>query len=428
MEYLVIRIEDDTQGNAATPAHWIAVDGSGARRSPPVTGPLAEARADIGDRKVIVLVPSAEVLTTTVDIPVKGGSRLQAALPYALEEFLADDVDKLHFAAGARRATGRVPVSVVSKAKLRGWLDRLSEAGIRASSIVAENYGLARIPGTISMLVADGQILINDGADVELAMQDVSPGDALAAIGALDGGGSEDDGRAGGVQPSLPRHVLVYCEPGDDQRYEHDWIAIRHELDSLDVNLLPDGVTPRLAVTVATGAGINLLQGEFANKSEYAGLLRPWKYAAVLLLALVGVGVAAKAVDYLALKRQESALREQFQADYREIAPNAAEVRDPSAVVASLKARTGRSEAPQLFLSSLTNLARALRANDAARIEAISYRAGIVDVRLNAPNVTTLDNIQRMIGEGDRFSASIQSTDQVGDRVNSRIQIEARNP
>jgi type II secretory pathway component PulL len=146
----------------------------------------------------------------------------------------------------------------------------------------------------------------------------------------------------------------------------------------------------------------------------------------VLLLALVGVGVAAKATDYFALKRQEATLREQFQEAYREIAPDAAEVRDPAAVVASLKARTGRSEAPQLFLSSLTNLSRALHANDEARIEAISYRAGVVDVRLNAPNVTTLDNIQRTIGEGGRFAASIQSTDQVGERVNSRIQIEAR--
>lgn len=424
MEYLVIRIENDP----AAPTHWIAVDGSGARRSPPVTGPLEAAQADIGDRKVIVLVPSAEVLTTSVDIPVRGGSRLQAALPYALEEFLADDVDRLHFAAGSRRASGRVPVSVVSKAKLSAWLDRLTEAGIRPNSVVAENYGLARIPGTISMLLADGQVLINDGADVELAIQDVSPGDALAAIGALDDGGSGGDGSPGALKRDapLPRHVLVYCEPGDDERYEHEWVAIRHELDSLDINLLPDGVMPRLAVTVATGAGINLLQGEFAGKSEYAGLLRPWKYAAVLLLALVGVGVAAKATDYFALKRQESALREQFQAAYREIAPNAAEVRDPAAVVASLKARTGRSETPQLFLSSLTNLSRALRANDEARIEAISYRSGVVDVRLNAPNVTTLDNIQRTIGDGGEFTASIQATDQVGERVNSRIQIEAR--
>ena len=180
-EYLIIRIGE----SADDPVHWMAVDASGARRSAPVTGPLHEAAADVGERKVIVLVPGTEVLTTTVDIPVRG-TKLQAALPYALEEYLAEDIDKLHFAAGTRRSSGRVPVSVVSREKLAGWLSHLAAAGIRPASVVAENYGLARIPGTISLLIAENRILINDGSDNELVMQDVSPGDALAAIGALD--------------------------------------------------------------------------------------------------------------------------------------------------------------------------------------------------------------------------------------------------
>ena len=117
-EYLVIRLGEKPQD----PCNWIAVDSSGARRSPPVIGPLSEARIDVGDRSVIVLVSSVDVLTTTVDIPIRGGAKLQAALPFALEESLADDVDKLHFAAGTRRASGRIPVSVVDREKLSEWL------------------------------------------------------------------------------------------------------------------------------------------------------------------------------------------------------------------------------------------------------------------------------------------------------------------
>jgi general secretion pathway protein L len=278
------------------------------------------------------------------------------------------------------------------------------------------------------MLIADEQILINDGAEIELTMQDVSPGDALAAIGALDDGHEAADAEDTGGLRNMPRHVLVYCEPGDEERYEHDWLAIRHELDSLDINLLPDGVTPRLAVTVATGSGINLLQGEFAGRKEFSGLLRPWKFAAMLLVAFIGVGVAAKAIEYYSLTRQETALRELFQLEYSALAPNAAEVRDPTAIVASLRARAGRSESPQVFLESLATLSQALGANEAARLDAISYRSGVVDLRLTAPDVVTLDNIQRVIAEDGRFTASIQSTDQVDDHVNSRMQVQVRTP
>ena len=77
----------------------------------------------------------------------------------------------------------------------------------------------------------------------------------------------------------------------------------------------------------------------------------------------------------------------------------------------------------QVFLPSLQQLGSALQQNKSAEIEAISYRAGVIDVRLTAPDVATLDNIQKIVSTSGRFSASIQSTDQVGDKVSSRIQI-----
>ncbi|MEX1265339.1 MAG: type II secretion system protein GspL, partial [Woeseia sp.] len=120
-EYLVIRLPAD----AGDSAHWIAVDSDGTRRGPPVAGPLDEAAADARDRKVIVLVPGADVLTTSVDLPIKAGARLHAALPYALEESVAEDVEQLHFAAGTRRDQGRTPVAVVSRGLMDDWLARL---------------------------------------------------------------------------------------------------------------------------------------------------------------------------------------------------------------------------------------------------------------------------------------------------------------
>ena len=422
-EYLVIRISEDPY----QPASWIAVDSSGARRGSPATGMLSDAKADIGDREVIVLVPSAEVLTTSVDIPIRGGAKLLAALPYALEEYLADDIEKLHFAAGARRSSGRTPVSVVDHERLRGWLEILDEAGIKASSIVADSYGLARIPGTISMLLAEDHVFINDGGDIELVMQDVSPGDALAAIGALDDG-IDDENQLDTEAPALPRHVLVYCEASDEERYQHDWIAMRQELDSVDVKLLADGIMPRLAVTVATGAGINLLQGEYGAKKEYGGLFRPWKYAAILLLVLGIVGMGAKATDYYLLLQQEAELQQMFNTEYRQIIPGAPETDDPSRVVASLRARAGTVTSSPVFLQSMEQLSRAMIENREARIEAISYRAGVVDVRVTAPNVAMLDSIQKAVGQNGQFQATIQSTDQDGEQVNSRIQIQEIGP
>ncbi len=410
-EFLVIRLGVDPE----QAANWIAVDSNGTRTGAPVTGPLAEAANDIGDRSVIVLVPATTVLTTSVNIPIKGGSRLLAALPFALEEQLADDIDDLHFAAGARRDSGLVPVAVVARDQMSEWLGRLDEAGLSVSRIIPENYGLARIPGTMSLLSADDQIIFNDGADNEFVMQSASPSDALAVAGALDDSGGED---------SVAGHLLVYCESGDEERFQHDWNALRHELASVDINLLPDGALPRLAVTVAAGNGINLLQGRYGAKTEIGALFRPWRYAAILFLTLGLLAFGGKVADYYRLTQEETVLKTQFEQAYRSIRPgDQREIVDPVATVNSVRRSLGGPSALQVLLPSLVQLGQALQQNQTANIEAISYRAGVIDVRLTAPDVATLDSIQKAVSNSGRFSAAIQSTDQVGDKVNSRIQI-----
>ena len=408
-EYLVIRL-GESAGDAVS---WIAVDDKGTRRGHADSGTLADAAGAIRDREAIVLVPATEVLTLSADIPAKG-SRLQAALPYALEDQVADDVEDLHFAAGKRDPDGMLPVAVVRHDRLNEWLERLSNAGIDPSRIVPENHGLARTPNTLSMLVGEDVIMVNDGAATQFVLPGVTPVGALTATGFLN---APDDG--------TPRHLLVYCDDAVAGQHEKDWALLRHELSSVDVNLLPDGVLPRLAVTVASGAGVNLLQGPYGVKTELGGLFRPWRRAAMLLAGLVVVLFAVKGIDTYRLNAEIEDIRAQFSDTYLQIRPGAsAEIVDPVGTVNSLRrSQVAVADGPQVFLPSLQQLAKAVDGKASVKIEAISYRAGIVDVRLLAPDIPTVDGIVQAVAASGRFDASLQSTDRVGEQVNVRLQI-----
>lgn len=414
-EFLVIRLGHQSD----LEVDWIVVDDNGTRRSPPARGRLDEAALQVRNRSVIVLVPSTETITTTVYVPIRRGARLRAALPFALEESLADDVENLHFASGERRENGQLPVAVVAREKMEEWLNALNEAGISPAQMIPENYGLARIPGTLGMLIDRDCILFNDGADVEFVMQGVRPSDALVAAGVLT---DRSDDESEVSEPA--GHLVVYCEAADEERWSHDWIALRHELNSVDINLLADGVLPRLAVTVASGNGVNLLQGPYGVKTDYRSQLLPWRKAAVLLLGLMLVGLTAKGVDYYRLTKEEATLQARFTEQYRQIRPgDTREVLDPLNAVRSIRQGLGAATGPQVFLPSLRQLSEAMAKNSAARIETISYRAGVIDVRITSPDVATLDNIQKSVSASGRFQASIQSTDQVADQISSRLQI-----
>ena len=413
-EFVVIRLGRDNDPLV----EWIVADDNGARRSQPFRGSLAEAAPLVQGRPVIVLIPATESLTTTVNMPGRGGAKLNVALPYALEEQVAADVDTMHFAAGDKRESGLRPVAAVARTQLDTWLSQLEEAGIVPWKVIPENYGLARIPGTMSVLVDNDCILFNDGEDTEFVMQGANPSDALVAAGQL-ADRTDDD-----APPEQAGHLVVYCNAADEERLSHDWIALRHELHSVDINLLPDGALPRLAVTAAAGQGVNLLQGRYGPKADYGSWLRPWSKAAILLLTMMLIGFAGKGVDYYRLTQQEAELRAQFTQEYLMFNPNAStDIVDPVAVVNSMKRSLGTATAPQVFLPSLRELAAAMQQNSSAKIEAVSYRAGMIDIRVVSPDVETVGNIQKAISASGHFSASIQSTDKVADQINSRIQI-----
>ena len=408
-EYLVIRLgetADDAVG-------WMAVDSHGTRLADPGYGSLDEAASAAGERNVIALTPAAEVLTLSADVPAKG-SRLLAALPFALEDQVAEDIDELHFAPGQRVAGGALPVAVVSHERMKEWLDRLRGAGIEPSRMVPENHGLPLTPNTLSMLIAENGVMFNDGAAMQFQLDDIGPADVVAASGAT---ADEDD--------DTTRHLLVYCDADAKETHEAELALLRTELSSVDVKLLPDGVLPRLAVTVASGAGINLLQGAYGVRKQVVTLLKPWRFAALFLAALGVAGLLGKGADYYRLSHEQDALKAQFAAEYQRIRPgDARDIVDPMAIVTSLERSLGTAATgPQVFLPSMQTLADALRQNAAADVEAVSYRAGVATVRLSAPDIPTLDKIVQSIDASGRFTAALQSATNVGDRVQSRITI-----
>ena len=413
-EFVVIRLGQTPDQQV----QWIVVDDNGTRRSPPGAGLLDEAAAQTDGRPIIVLVPATEALTTVVDLPVRSGARLLAALPYALEEQVAADVETLHFAAGERNESGVRPVAAIARETLEGWLALLAESGIQPWKVVPENYGLARIPGTMSVLVDGDTVMFNDGDDLEFVLEGATPSDALVAAGRLSDRGDDD------APPEQTGHLVVYCDAADEERLSHDWIALRHELHSVDINLLPDGALPRLAVTVAAGHGVNLLQGKYGPKADYGSWLRPWRRVAVLLVTLAFIGFVGKAVDYYRLGQEEAVLQARFSEAYQQLRPDSSgPIMDPVGAVNSIKRSLGATVATPIFLASLNELSAAMLQNGNAEIEAISYRAGVIDVRLNSPDVETIGSIQKAINASGRFAASIQSTDRIADRINSRIQI-----
>lgn len=409
-EHLFIRLGD------AEDCEAVALDAEGRVALRPRRLPLADAARDAVNRKVVVLVPGTDVLTKHVELPSVNASRLRQLLPFSLEETLADDVDRLHFAAGRRVDDAHVAAAVVDRERLDGWLERLQTAGIRANAVCAETDGVASTPSTLNLIV-DGTRIFGRRPDRPAFVLD---GFALTDVYRLLQRDAADD-------DADLRHVMVYSSGRIDAGLAAEIAELKTLASSVDVKELGDGALPRLAANLVFEAGTNLLQGAYAPKSNWAGLARPWYAAAALLVALAGVGIAAQTAEYFSLRSQDRELTELLTASCRsafganQLSSCATEVRRRLSDAGASSSASGEG-----FLTTLAAVAE--HGGGANVLDALSYRDAVMDLRVVVPSVAELDRLRQQIVGTERFDVRVESTTPGQNGVEGRLRIVEANP
>lgn len=418
-DFLVMRFRSapaDTVG-------WVTVDAHGALIGDPGEGELAAAAQAVGESRVIVLVPAASVLRTSVLLPVRGAAKVLQALPFAMEEQLATDVDKLHFAAGKREGDGQLPVAAVERADIDAWLEVLTDAGIQPTALYAESDAVSAIPNTTTLFIEHDSILLRD-ADGSIAVTD--PLGAEATFELWLNAREAEDGDAD--LPTAPPNLLVYQTElaREEPSIEALIVGLQPRVASLDVRVLSDGALARLASQVVTEPGINLLQGAYAPASNLKAYWSAWRVAAILFACLTTALLGAKLFENAALRQQAANLDSAIEQAIRYTFPEVREIRDARALLQSkLRGLRGQSGggAETEFLDTLTAVAGAVSSGKNTKLESINYRSGVMELRVLAPNVEALDTIQKEIVKSGGLDAEIQSANPEGDQVRGRIQI-----
>ena len=402
---------------------WLIADDTGALLGEPCTGTLAEAAGSAEGRRVIALVSAAQVTSRRIDLPIRGRAKILQALPFALEEHVAEDVDELHFSAGKPLPDGQVPVAAVRREKMDAWLAALRQVEIEPNAIYADADLLDDLPGSAVLLLEPRGASMRDTTGRTFAFDT----DSLDTVLELwlereaDSSGEDDNDEV-----RLRPHLQVFSDAGSAQTCSPALDAIAERLASMDIVILGDGALARMALHVNSGKATNLLQGDYARKSDLSALWPAWRLSCGLAAVALVLALALNVARLFELERTEAqldtTLNEAFQATF----PDIGEIRDPRAQLDSrLRALAQRGADPGSgFLDGVTALSGALAGTSDATIETMSYRAGVIDVRVTVASVETLDQVTRHIEENSTLSAAIQSANPGSKGVEGRLQIK----
>ena len=117
IDSLIIKINKEIDQDI----EWIAINSSTLNIEERSKGSISKIPEKYKKCKTTIIVPGTEVSITSVDLPIKSRKKLRTAIPYALEDQLADDLKLLHFCSGKRLSNGYLPIAVVNHPLIQNW-------------------------------------------------------------------------------------------------------------------------------------------------------------------------------------------------------------------------------------------------------------------------------------------------------------------
>ncbi|KEQ17158.1 type II secretion system protein GspL [Endozoicomonas numazuensis] len=111
--------------------------------------------------QVVILLPGTLVMHR--QLPINSGQRkhLSTALPFMIEESLADDIESMHLASYLHRKRDQVSVSAVPHEQMQSLLACLDEQGFSAQQVMAELQFVNAQPQELNLLLENDTVILS---------------------------------------------------------------------------------------------------------------------------------------------------------------------------------------------------------------------------------------------------------------------------
>jgi general secretion pathway protein L len=370
---------------------------------------LNAARAAKG-KALILIVPAADIVLSTVTLPIRQQSKLLQAVPYALEEQLAEDVEKLHFAIGEKQSDGSVPVASVARDSFMHWLKPLQDAGLEITAVFPETLCLPSVAADSGwQILIDGSDCVIRSASYSGFCCDVSELGDFLAMALSDADLPEGlrlriyktPGSTFSGLPGLPVHAEV--------------VDIKAGLACLMGN----------ANTNASARNINLLQGSYATQPAYERWWRPVRATAILFVCWIVIGTAYDAIQHVQLSQQLDALETENIARFRQLFPKVTRIVDMRAQGEQQLSQLRQDGAGAGLFAMLGATAEAVSRIDGLLVQEIQLRDGLLYMSLSASDIQGLENLRAHFNSAKGWKLDVQSANASTDGVQIRASLGA---
>lgn len=333
-------------------------------------------------QQVVLLIPSRSVLLTRTTINTRNQRQLKQALPYALEDVIADDPENQHIVWQTYPDSAQVDVAVIDRTHLREWLSVLQAHQLRPNVILPDVFALPWQADSVTLWHQGDQVWVRTGELSGYASNHHALPMLLDALAVTSG-----------VQP-----LRLYSDQPtvltNDPRFQ----------------IIPETEAEHLQpASLQAAMKLNLLQGlQDESSAQLREQWQRWRLAAILAAIVGALAIGWYGADSFRLQRQLDTLDADNLRLFTELFPDAGSP-DPRGLknrlaseLASLRGKSGQTNTGGA-LPPLAQFAGAFAQIPGLVVEEIRTEGTTVTVNLQAkeqqPLETLRDTLEKTLGK-----------------------------
>ncbi|MFZ1642222.1 MAG: type II secretion system protein GspL [Candidatus Contendobacter sp.] len=365
-------------------------------------GLLSELATQAMGARLLLIAPGEAITLHRVPLPSRKRSTWARAVPYALEDQVVEDIEALHFALGGMPDGDRLPVAVVNRDALRGWLDACAQAGLVPVAVIPEPLLLPWQEGDWSILLEERRAVVRtgrwEGFATERNLLELLLNQAIAEAG---------DGK--------PQRLRVWGNPPP--------VLTEAGLEPRIEDSAPEPLQV-FASAYQPATAINLLQGAYSPRAHWGRWLRPWRAAAMLASAWLLVQSFSLAHEYWSLRREQATLRAAMEQVYKDAVPGATRIVNPKVQLETrLRELRPTSASGGAFLELLYRGGQPLLDFKDVTLRGFSYRDGQLDLDLEGGNPAVLDQLRQKLNQQMGLQVEMRTTQREG-QLQSKVTLK----
>jgi len=398
-------------------ATWSLCNDAGELTAKITTGSLDELSELAAKHATVVLLNSQCLHISQLQLPTQNMQKMLKAVPYAIEEFIAEDIENFHFVISKNKHSDKTSVVGIDKTTLQNIIQIFQQANIVIEKIIPDVLCMAGDANNrqwVCLNYHENSYLQTDILNGIVLSHDILPYVLTNML--------QDENQI------IPERILFFNEQEDSSAFDELKIENKNiELINVVYNTHPLVV---FCGFYKQALPLNLLQHKFKPKRKSSGYWYHWRLAASLAVVWLTLHLGLSSFQYSTLTEENNITKAKIEKIYKKAFPQSRKIVNPRVQMEqklkALKSNSGNSNNGLIFLLA-ESFGTLSHDKKSITLQSLTFRNNRMDIGLDSTNLQAIENLNKNLNNNTKIKSEIISSSSEKDKVKGNLRIEGRS-